>query len=163
MAITCPILINNCSFACFTLALLRHHVEVHNDDWWINKFESYGFRYSPSLTTQIKEVAREERGLKEMGPNGKPYNAAHIWLHMQVFINPMVASLPQHAHLFSEPGCYKGRGEKNKILHRDCGSDRQKVESVLPDSFHPLILTPEQDDAWFRKIQDHIIGNVSSV
>ena len=138
----------------------RHHVEVHDDDWWINKLESYGFRYSSSLTRQIRNVATDERqfgkshkqDVSTLGPNGKPYNARHLWLHLQVFINPMVASLPQHAHLFSEQGCYKGRKDKD-IVHRDCGIQPGLAESVLPESFLPLKLTSEQDETWFRKIQ----------
>ncbi|CAB9507903.1 expressed unknown protein [Seminavis robusta] len=145
-----------------------HHVEVHDDDWWINKFESFGFRYSPSLTKQIRKVASEERDhCKDknneddpacVGPDGKLYSATHIWLHMQVFINPMVASLPEHAHLFAEKGCFEKR-ENGKFVNRDCGQSSNgaaTAESVLPESFLPLKLTPKQDKKWFRAIQEHI-------
>ena len=37
-----------------------HHVEVHKDDWWIHKFELYGFKYMPELTLELREVARQE-------------------------------------------------------------------------------------------------------
>jgi len=30
----------------------------------------------------------------------------HIYLNVQVFINPMVASLPEHSHLFAEVSAY---------------------------------------------------------
>lgn len=84
-----------------------HHVEVHQDDWWILKYQSYGFIYSQQLTDKVRSWASEEKEAKEAAnaPNGEPYNAQHIWLSMKVFINPAVASLPEHAHLFFEPGC----------------------------------------------------------
>jgi hypothetical protein len=61
-----------------------HHVEVHDSTWWISKFESYGFRYSAELTQQAKEKARS--GFSDLAPNGKTYNAQHLWLHLLVNI-----------------------------------------------------------------------------
>ena len=93
-----------------------HHVEVHQQDWWITRFKMFGFVYDESLTKTIRAVAIEEVGHAEnnrnnasdafasIGPDGKIYNAQHIWLNMLVFINPAVASLPDHAHLLAEPG-----------------------------------------------------------
>lgn len=133
----------------------RHHVEVHDNDWWITKFESYGFKYSATMTEKIRKTASEERAAgKEIGPNGDPVNAQHIWLNMQVFINPMVAALPEHAHLFSEHGCFKERGEKGAIIHKECGTLRGgHTESKLPESFYPLTLTPEQDQEWLQRVK----------
>ena len=131
-----------------------HHTEVHNDDWWINKFESFGFKYSEKLTQQIRKIAlQESRAKKVYGPDGEPANAQHVWLNMQVFINPVVASLPKHAHLFAEHGCYEGRGDDGSILHKECGTGRGgEKESKLPASFYPLVLKPEQDTAWLQKV-----------
>jgi len=84
-----------------------HHVEVHQDDWWIRKYESYGFRYDQKLTDRVRWFAQQElRWKNETAPNGEDYNAQHVWLSMKVFVNPVVASLPQHAHLFPEHGWY---------------------------------------------------------
>jgi SAM-dependent methyltransferase len=67
-----------------------HHVEIHDADWWIRKYESYGFRYDPALTEEIRSVARQEKGNGEIfPPNGKKYNAQHVWSTMKVFINPV--------------------------------------------------------------------------
>ena len=49
-----------------------------------------------------------------------------------VFINPAVARLPQHAHLFGGPGCHKP-GSAPGAEGIDCeGGDR------VPDAFRPV-------------------------
>lgn len=63
---------------------------------------------------------------------------------LQVFINPAVSALPEHAHLFAEHGCFVARGEPK----RQCGSLTGEMESKLPDSFLPIQLTPQMDTAW---------------
>ena len=129
-----------------------HHTEVHFDDWWIRKYEAYGFRYSPELTKEIRQTASSEKSKSLTAPNGGKYNAQHIWLSMKVFINPAVASLPQHAHLFPEFGCFNGRG-----VHRECGTGKGgELETPLPKSFYPLKLTPEMDKAWEEEVKRHI-------
>ena len=128
-----------------------HHVEIHQDDWWIRKYESFGFRYDAELTNIIKGIAIEEKNTGP-APNGKPYNAQHIWLTLKVFVNPVVAALPQHAHLFYEHGCFLERGKG-----RLCGTGEQgHLESALPKSYLPLELTSEQDQAWFDLIKEHV-------
>lgn len=57
-------------------------MEVHYADWWIYKFESYGFRYSPELTDLARGLAKSHK-TDEM-PNGQNYKAQHIWLHIMV-------------------------------------------------------------------------------
>ena len=80
---------------------------------------------------------------------GDKYNPQHVFLSMKVFINPAVASLPEHQHLFAEHGCYEGRGDDGKIINRLCGAGRGgEMESVLPPEYVPLELTDEQDKAW---------------
>jgi Methyltransferase domain len=138
-----------------------HHVEVHGDEWWIRKYESYGFRYDAQLTNDIHQVAKAELQLADgdpdsIAPNGEKYNAQHIWLSMKVFINPVVAALPEHAHLFPEHGCYGNKPEQDQ-KYRECGTGPNgALESVLPASFYPLVPTKEQDEAWHVLIQKHI-------
>lgn len=127
-----------------------------SDEWWIRKYESYGFRYSPELTKEIRDVAIKEKSQGKTAPNGEPYNAQHVWLTMKVFINPMVAALPQHAHLFPELGCYEGR-DKGQILHRECGTGRSgALETPLAPSFFPLKLTPEMDAKWENILKSNL-------
>lgn len=62
-----------------------HHVEVHNDEWWIRKYELYGFQYDQRLTDHVRKLARDEsRMMNETAPDGNTYNAQHIWLSMKV-------------------------------------------------------------------------------
>jgi hypothetical protein len=132
----------------------HHHVEVHNDEFWIDKFAMFGFVFSPTLTQTWREQASGERN-SCCAPNGIKYNAQHVWLRGQVFINPAVAALPQHAHLLAEPGCYDNR--ENRTSHRECGdpmpSQDTSGESVLTVAFRALPLTVAQDDAWVAHIK----------
>ena len=142
-----------------------HHVEVHDADWWITKFEMYGFVYSPLLTESTRDRARSERNNSTsiQGAKDGKYNAQHIWLNMLVFINPEVASLPEHAHLMAETGCYKdattdGSG-KRIIVHRECGTGRNSEhETKLPDDFKPIrIEKPEMmNSAWEEWVNKNI-------
>lgn len=130
-----------------------HHVEVHQDDWWIQKYQSYGLIYDAALTDIIRKMASSEGNQNNISPTGKPYNAQHVWLSMKVFINPMVASLPEHAHLFPEHGCYNDRTRSNRV----CGARKGgELETPLPKEYWPLELTPEMDSEWENLVKKHI-------
>jgi len=132
-----------------------HHVEVHQDDWWIRKYEAYGFKYDPKLTEEIRKVARKENKEGALFPPTKEkYNPQHIFISMKVFINPVVAALPQHAHLFTEFGCFNG----NNKQRRECGGiqDTKQLETPLDPSYYPYELTPAQDEAWYQIVTANI-------
>jgi Methyltransferase domain len=134
-----------------------HHVEVHSDDWWIRKYEAYGFRYDADLTEQVRNIAKLEaksKNANQTAPNGEFYNAQHVWLTMKVFINPVVAALPQHAHLFPEHGCYGGPN----FAHRVCGQGKGgELETVLPPEYWPIHLPNEEgNNAWAELIREHL-------
>lgn len=57
----------------------------------------------------------------------------HIHFTMRVYINPTIASLPKHDHLFSGDGCYK-----NELNNRDGGTPCLG-EDKLPDKYNSLI------------------------
>lgn len=134
-----------------------HHTEVHADEWWIRKYEAYGFRYSESMTKEIRELASKESGMKLTAPNGENYRAQHIFTSMKVFVNPVVAALPQHAHLFARFGCYQNREAGGKIINRECGKGRSgELETPLDKAFYPLTLTPEMDAEWERLVKSHL-------
>lgn len=140
-----------------------HHVEVHKDEWWIRKYEMYGFKYDAALTQQVRGWAREEARRRDLGkaPNGNNWNAQHIWMSMKVFVNPVVGALPEHAHLFPEHGCYKKWNHTTQKLHsRPCLEE--KGESVLDDSFFPITLTREMDTAWESHIQTQLTKGYNS-
>ena len=132
-----------------------HHVEVHEDDWWIGKLESFGFRYNANMTEVVRAIVSKKA--QQVAPNGKRYRALHISRGLKVFINPVVASLPQHAHLFPEHGCFGGSNKDKSPIHRRCGSGREAVlETKLDPSFHPIRLTPEMDRIWENEVRRHI-------
>lgn len=139
-----------------------HHVEVHSDEWWIRKYELYGFKYDAALTDQVRAWAKEEsKNETAIAPNGKRYNAQHVWLTMKVFTNPIVAALPKHAHLFPEFGCYGGR-DNGEIHHRECGTGRDGVlETPLDKSLYPLPLSPAMDEEWENLLRKDL--EISSV
>lgn len=121
----------------------------------------YGFRYDDKLTKFVRRIARDEatRNPKIFPPTGKRYGAQHVFTSMKVFINPVVASLPEHAHLFATHGCYKGKGPNGilDIVNRECGTGKDgPMETKLDQAFLPLPLTNEQDEAWYKLVQDNI-------
>eukprot|EP00804_Cyclotella_cryptica_P015163 CCRYP_000714-RC/>CCRYP_000714-RC protein AED:0.06 eAED:0.06 QI:1245/1/1/1/1/0.75/4/211/85 len=66
-------------------------------------------------------------------------------------MNPLVASLPQHAHLLTEHGCFAS-GEGGI----ECGKVGSKVQNLtpLPDSYKPVVLSDKMDKAWMDLIYD---------
>jgi hypothetical protein len=140
--------------------LCRPPVEVHQDEWWIRKYESYGFRYDDTLTQKVRSLAREEKdNVTAIAPNGVSYNPQHLWLSMKVFVNPAVAAMPQHAHLFPEFGCFGQKGREKKKFHRECGTGKEgALETPLAKDFYPLELTPEMDKEWEDLIRSKIAG-----
>lgn len=75
--------------------------------------------------------------------------------NIQVFINPAVTALPEHHHLFAEPGCFT-RNRDRSVVIRNCGYDASEdvlaVESKIPDEFIPIKLEQSMDDAWERLV-----------
>lgn len=130
-----------------------HHVEVHKKEWWIQKYESYGFRYSPELSEQVHQVAKQTKK-DYTAPNGQFYDGYYIRAQIKVFVNPVVASLPQHAHLFPEFGCFGGKNTDGQMIHREC--EKEKLETPLDPSFYPLKITPLMDEEWNAWVAKHI-------
>ena len=129
-----------------------HHVEVHDEKWWKARMEMMGFVYSDELTKEMAGYASQDKARTDIIPameDGKSYSVGqHLWSTLQVFINPLVASLPEHAHLLAEHGCYSN---KKGI---ECGKAGNNVDSVLPDSFKPLKITEEMDKEWADLVKD---------
>lgn len=122
-----------------------HHVEVHNEAWWIRKYESYGLKFDRELTDKAKEIARANKKTFT-GPHKIYMDGFYVRTAMMVFINPVVASLPEHSHLFPELGCFAGKGDKGEMVHRDCSA--QKGETVPNPRMNPLNLTEAMHQKW---------------
>ncbi|KAL7471198.1 hypothetical protein ACHAXS_011500 [Conticribra weissflogii] len=135
-----------------------HHVEVHGDDWWRVRMESMGFVYLEKLTQQMRALARTDSTrvdlvaeMEEKDKDGKKKYfavAQHLWTTLMVFVNPLVASLPEHAHLMAEHGCYDGAGNV------ECGGRKAEKLTPLPDNYKPLFLTEDMEKEWMDLIHD---------
>jgi len=129
-----------------------HHVEVHDEKWWKARMEMMGFVHSDELSQIMKGYASKDKHRTDIIPameDGKAYSVGqHLWSTLQVFINPLVASLPEHAHLMAEHGCYTS---KKGI---ECGKAGNNIDSVLPDSFKPLNITDDMDKEWADVVKD---------
>lgn len=75
---------------------------------------------------QVQEIAKA-------GRQGQ-FDAQHLSFGMRVFINPAVASLKEHHHLFSGWGCYKGLID-NKYGGLEC----KEAADALPTDYIPLL------------------------
>jgi hypothetical protein len=129
-----------------------HHVEVHKDEWWINKFELYGFKYMHELTLEARETARQEAMRGPTAVNGMPPNPQNLY-NVLIFFNPAVGALPQHEHLFAEPGCFNTEAKVN----RECGGPNgAEEESPLPPQFQGLPALEENQKKWEAHIQKFI-------
>lgn len=135
-----------------------HHVEVHQDEWWINKYELYGFKYMHDLTIEAREVARSEamKGMNEPAVNGELPNPQNLY-SLLVFFNPAVGSLPQHAHLFAEPGCFKEKLANGTRVNRECGGPGgREEETPLAPQFQSLPILPENHKRWEEHVRARI-------
>ena len=46
----------------------HHHVNLQTEDWWIAKFEEYGFKHSPAGTDNIRRYSTMQKGfMKKTG------------------------------------------------------------------------------------------------
>ncbi len=108
-----------------------HHVEVHNTWWWRSRFEAQGFIFSQVLTDMCRKEA-----LNDYFAQPNPHSTTlgqHIRLNLLVFINPAVASLPEHSHLFGGHGCY------GDVIGNEDGGIACKQTDKLPVEYTPLI------------------------
>ena len=140
-----------------------HHVEVHTDDWWILKYESYGFEFSRSLTDQVRSWARQELTMKDQfGPDGKNYNAQHVWLTLKVFVNPQVLALPEHAHLLYPYRCGPNRDSMNpKVVQvvdqlSSASLFATPCNQVSATLQTPPVLTPAMQQTWLNRVQQSL-------
>jgi SAM-dependent methyltransferase len=104
-----------------------HHVEVHSPSWWRTRMELQGFFFSSSLSDLVRLEALSDK-------TGDPQSIKA----MMVFINPAVASLPQHHHLMGGHGCVNNNKEE-VIDNLDGGSPCPGVGDVLPREYQSLL------------------------
>lgn len=117
--------------------------------------EMYGFVYSDDYTKRVREIGRKEYsqgGRLPVDDRTLPYDPVHIKSRMLVFINPLVASKPRHAHLLSEGGCYLS--EKQPRVH--CGEEKnekaRKINTPIPEEYKNIPFKEEQQKIWEEMI-----------
>lgn len=107
-------------------------VELHSSEWWKRKFKSQGFVHDSEWSVRMVKLAEQDKAARLKS--------------LDVFLNPLVASLPQHAHLFFEHGCYKNYPP---IQTQPCQANhRRRTETALPDIFLPFELDVTADELW---------------
>ena len=88
---------------------------------------AHGFVFSRSMTNDMHKYALNGRNATY------PHMGQHIWHSGMMYINPRVASLPEHQHLFSGNGCYGGKDGNSD------GGVPCKGEDALPAQYEPLL------------------------
>ena len=127
-----------------------HHVEVHSNDWWIRKYESYGFKYDQALSEEARAIAKRTKK-SYRSPHNKTYlDGFYMRVTLMVFVNPTVAALPEHSHLFPELGCFGGQGKPNRKCKKEHG------ETVPDERMYPLNLTEAMDKAWIDWLEPRV-------
>ena len=62
-----------------------HHVEVHKNNWWIRKYESYGLKYDAALTEQARDIAKStKKDYKSL--HGKYLDRFYVRVTLIVFV-----------------------------------------------------------------------------
>ena len=85
-----------------------HHVEVRDEWWWKSRFTARGFVFSQELTSRLQRFSAVDNRLAVSSKTGKLKATGYIVHSTLVFINPTVAQLDEHSHLFGGDGCIWG-------------------------------------------------------
>jgi hypothetical protein len=116
-------------------------VEVHGHEWWKGRFLASGFVHFPDLTKVIRKIPLDEKDfLKEAMNASSIFDprvggvGQYIFISMEVYVNPAIASLPEHEHLFAGDGCYKGPHYDNIDGGIPCTG-----EDSLPERYNSLL------------------------
>ena len=119
--------------------------------------ERLGWRYDATLTQIIRRRAREDTSRTLKFFDGNTHQPQNIEYTMMVFHNPEIARLPQHAHLFAEPGCFQskqGNGVNTTIQQRECGTGAGALlETPRKDRFVPRTVQATGERKWRSRIQ----------
>eukprot|EP00041_Stephanoeca_diplocostata_P014064 m.252433 g.252433 ORF g.252433 m.252433 type:complete len:149 (-) comp19565_c0_seq7:112-558(-) len=121
---------------------------------WIMRMEMQGFVFQPHLTRVLRKIAKKY----VMKVSNAP--AQHLFSSGMVFINPAVASLPQHHHLIGMHGCHYEYGA-NGPFEGD-GSLESRMEwpcpgiDALPEEYLPVHREPSEWDILEVDVASHL-------
>ena len=105
------------------------------------------------MTEQVRREAVNDRKYLDKLKGKSTSQGQHIWLTGMVFINPEVASLDQHAHLFNGYGCF---GHNNGWDNIDGGIPCQSMNAVadiIPTQHQPLLNCVKSRDKNHDKVE----------
>merc|ERR1712071_272478 len=126
-----------------------HHTEVHSEQWWKERMLMHGFLYSDSLTERLRDKASKEARDNVPFPTGDGnYRAQHLFMNLLVFINPQVASRPEHAHLLAEAGCFVHLKKPNVHCENIKRNDNHEAFDKLPKKFFNIPFKEDRHDLW---------------
>jgi hypothetical protein len=118
-----------------------HHVEIHEKWWWRGRMTAHGFVY----LDRFSEIGRN---LSKVNVS-REGEAEHLAFGLDIYVNPRVASLPQHQHLFGGKGCFS-----TVMDNRDGGVACSGVDAIpsefesLIDCFRPMPNMPRPQIKW---------------
>ena len=109
------------------------HCSFIMESYCNRRLEANGFLFSEALTAQVRREARLEKEAAggEVG--------THIALTMQVFLNPAIAGLPDHQHVFAGHGCFNGLGVDRESFFNNGGGAPCTGADELPPQFESLL------------------------
>lgn len=90
--------------------------------------ETQGFLYSAELTGMVRDAAWAELIWNRRHVDKDSTTSMVVFTSMNVFINPPVASLPQHKHLIAGDGCYSG-----VFVNQDGGKLCEGADALTPE------------------------------
>jgi hypothetical protein len=111
-----------------------HHEEVHKEWWWNAKLEAAGFQYNSKLTQLVRRQAANDRETFIEGTGNESAMAQYLG-GIMVFINPLIASMDKHSHIFSGHGCYSVDG----VIANQDGGDPCKGLEKLPEMYASIL------------------------
>ena len=104
------------------------------------------------MSDKARNIVINESSANIPFPTGGVYRGQRMRTNFMVFINPSVASRPEHAHLLAEAGCYNELGKKSGNTAIQCGEEinpnARAVSTPLPDQFKPIPYKEEKHLEW---------------
>lgn len=117
----------------YTVCSFNSTVILFDSRWWYGRFIAAGFIHLPELEDIVHQIVRTNYTSKEEIARGTPWDMGRNLGDIMIFMNPSVASLPQHHHLFGGNGCYNG-----VINNADGGIPCTGVDA-LPEKYSSLL------------------------
>ncbi|EJK72092.1 hypothetical protein THAOC_06415 [Thalassiosira oceanica] len=116
-----------------------------------------------ALGRQARQISMEDKNRRDLVADMAKYSeeqkltfnvGQHLWGTLLVFLNPLVLSRHEHAHLYSEHGCNHPQRGREQECGKPGGGDGVEVNTALPPEYKAIPITKEMDDNWLDLIRD---------